>query len=289
MFPLHTLASKHSHESMPGFVMRQKPLRMVLVFVSLLGLTGCEQKRSSDFATSQLRASITIRADYQTGVAVVAGSVSVFSGDYESDSVRLVDGDRLVASWGNVRRTLYRRQSELDYRARLPVGQSNTVRIALLRQSPRRRDAPDSIVTLPDIESFRVDEALQTLNSQSTLTLRWIDDPVIASNIAPEVTATALSCVDIFGESANDTLSKIPASRLILRDAAGSAQINLAELIPVNMNDSDIAQCEWGIRLSLSSDAVQTDSALPALDASATVVSVPVIVTMDYTTAGVGS
>ncbi|MEE9320106.1 MAG: hypothetical protein V3U76_06650 [Granulosicoccus sp.] len=253
--------------------LRLRQTTSLLIVAALVA--GCGENRSADFSTNRLSPVLTARVDYESGLASISGQVYLDGQQNRNTEggfiigdlipVRLVDGDHLVATWGDQRKTLYRRDAELTYRTDLSIVDSPSLRVGMYRGSPSRSDAPDNIVTLADVESLVLDQSLQLIPRYGELTLSW----TLSTDLELESLALEFSiqkCQDVDGNDISNAsdLADVKQINLGLDETAVSVAASNLPKLP-HIPGITISDCEHAVQMISQQGAESTDTHLESV------------------------
>ena len=232
-----------------------------------LGLIACgdDPDRSTSNQTNEITPELSIAADLESNeINVVA---SIFT-DIDDTPIRLVGGDYLSVETSSRSHDLFRGRQTLEYRNRSTITLTDSefpeFVFAFHRINETEADALNSIIRLPDLKSFTIDEANVLTASDGILTGRWAD----TLNTSTETTLTIEATVDSCTTATGDVIDTITDPGLVLSVDTGVSNITVAaiELSTIDAGATGpLSFCDFSVQLVSQEITVSADPALAGL------------------------
>ena len=247
-----------------------------LALSSSLIACGGDFSRSTFNRTNEIRSALSIAADLESNEINVVASIS----NGGSSRIRLVDGDYLSIETSSRSYELFRGQQALEYRNRSTIRLTDSefpeFRFALHRFNDAQSDAPNSILRLPDLKSFSIDEANVLTASDGSLTGRWADtvnasvEGMFGETLEDtlSVEATVDSCTTLTG-TVIDTITD-PGLLLSIDPGVNSITVAATELSTIDVAETGpLSFCDFSVQLVSQEISVSVDPNLGALTVNA--------------------
>ena len=245
-------------------------LRTIKTAVTLaiipFGLIACgpDPNKSTSNLTDEITPRLSIAADFERDEINVSAEV-LTGGDFP---IRLVYGDYLSIETGSTSYALYRGERELAYRNRSAIKLTDTeypaFKLAFYRINETYVDAVNSVIRLPDLKSFSIDEANVLTSSDGSLTGRWADS--VNGNI--EMNLSIEATVDACTTTTGTVISAIADPGLVLAIDPGVRIVTVpaSELSNINTSGTDsLSFCDFSVQLVSQEISVNADPALAGL------------------------
>lgn len=246
-----------------------KPVMKIFTRIALisLGLTACgpDPTLSTSSPTDEISPRLTIAADLERNEINVTAEILTDA----IDPIRLVSGDYLSIETGSSNFDLYRGQRELEYRNRSPITLTDAefpeFKLAFYRINETFVDAVNSIIRLPNLKSFSIDEANLLTSADGSLTARWADSVNATADISLTIEATVDSCTTTTGtvldtiEDPGLVLPIDPGIQIITVPAIELSTIVAAET-------SALSFCDFSVQLLSQEISSNADPALAGLN-----------------------
>ena len=249
------------------------PNRTVKAFAAVAlssSLIACgDPNRSTSSQTSEITPELSITADLERDeINVVA---SIFT-DTNDTPIRLVDGDYLSIETSSRSYDLFRGQQALEYRNRSTITLTDSelpeFTFAFHRAEDTEVDSLNSIIRLPDLKSFSIDEADVLTASDGSLTGRWADTVNTSAEETLSVEATVDSCTTLTG-TVIDTITD-PGLLLSIDPGVNSITVAATELSTIDVAETGpLSFCDFSVQLVSQEISVSADPNLGALTVNA--------------------